>query len=214
MRCWMRPFLEQSNENRRLAVRSAIVTSTIMFCVGGVYGCAYDNGLSGSAAHRSMTAASSVYERRDRDDDNDNTTKSYYDSDDTVGHLATQSDRLAVAAVIKRYYAALAESNGAETCSLLYYVTMEATAEGDEGPGTEAYTSSAKACAAVVAYLSRQRHKELARDRARLEIVGVRVDGARGWVLLQFGSGRERRVLIHREGRIWKVDTLFDTKVP
>jgi hypothetical protein len=147
--------------------------------------------------------------KKDADNDDDNPSNSHYDGDDYFGQAASAADKRAVAALVKRYYTAAAAGDGAAACSLVYAIVAEAV--------PEEFNSSAlrgKTCAVVATKLFKQRHQQLATDLAKLQVTGVRVKGRRGWVLLSFGEMFERRMLVHREGGAWKIETLLNVGVP
>jgi hypothetical protein len=150
----------------------------------------------------------------DSDEDNDNPGNSRYDNDDNpvlyFGRSANAADGRAIAGLVKRYYAAGAASDGARACPLIYSVVAESVAEEyGQSPALRGST-----CAVVMSKLFKQRHRELAADVTGLEVILMRVSGNRGVALLRFGTTRERRVFLKREGGVWKMNVLLDVGVP
>jgi hypothetical protein len=148
------------------------------------------------------------------DSDNDNPGNSRYDSDDSpvlyFGHAASTADGRAIRALVKRYYATGAASDGATACSLLYPIIAESVAE-EYG---QLPLLRGRNCAEVMSKLFKQRHGELASDVAGLEVTRVRVSGNRGLAMLRFGAKPESRVLVKQESGVWKMDVLLDIGMP
>lgn len=167
-----------------------------------------------SRPHTSTGTNAPVSQRNlpiDSDEDNDNPTRSHYDSDDLVvlqaGHPAGAADSQAIAGVVKGYYSAAAAGKGAKACSLIYTPIAENAPE-TVGPGRDRET-----CATAMTRFFKVNHRQFAADVVPFRVTVVRVDGEAGIVLARLGS-RERRVLVHRDGRSWRVKTLMDMGVP
>lgn len=176
------------------------------------------SGFSSSAAAGTVAATAPAQSQPhlpiDSDNDNDNSGNSRYDGDDKpvlyFGHAPSAADGRAIAALVRRYYAAGAAGNGATACGLIHPLLAESIVE------EYAHSPSlrGKTCAAVMSKLFRQLHRELTSDVAGLELVRTRVSGDRGLALVRFGARRERRVLVRRERGAWKMDVLLDVGVP
>jgi hypothetical protein len=173
-------------------------------------------GSSSNVATRTAVAAKQTQSRlpTDSDNDNDNPGKSRYDGDDGpvlhFGHAASAAEERAVAALVKRYYAAGAAGDGATACSLIDSLLAESVVE----EYAQSPALRGKTCAEVLSKLFRRRHRELAGDIATLKPTVVRVSGDRGLALVRFGATRERRLLLRRERGAWKMDVLLDVGVP
>lgn len=154
---------------------------------------------------------------RDQDNDADSNAGGYRDSDDAVisayGREATLAVRLAVASLVKRYYAAAAAGDGALGCSLIYPV-MEKTIAPDLGrPPGPAYLRGGS-CAAVMSKLFVRDRTQLKAFNSTLKVGAVRVEHGRGFALLGFGGPPERQIAVRRDGRDWKIDALLDSELP
>jgi hypothetical protein len=153
----------------------------------------------------------------DDDQDNDNPSKSQYDADDDpvlyLGHAASAADRQGIAHLVKRYYGVAAAGDGAAACSLIYSSLAESVPE-DYGQSPGPPSLRGKTCAVVVSKLLKQHRQSLVADRASLTVTRVRVSGSSGLALLRFGTKTERRVLVCREGGVWRMDVLLDIGVP
>jgi hypothetical protein len=164
---------------------------------------------TGAAGRTSTTEADS---KTDSDEDNDNPTSSYYDSDDNVvlsyGHAANTTDMRAIATVIKRYYAAAAAGDGREGCSLLYSILIETAPEDLSQTPKEGET-----CLEAMSSFFKRDHRQFKADTVGIGVTRARVKGDSGLALVRLGS-RERRVLVHRENGVWKLGTLLDIGVP
>jgi hypothetical protein len=153
--------------------------------------------------------------KTDRDNDNDNPTSSYYDSDDNAildyGQSANAGDKRAVTATVKRYYRTASAADGAAACSLIRSTVAESAAESYG----ETDAPAGKTCADVMSKLFRKRHRQLAAELAALRVTAVRIEGDRGWALLSFGTAKPPgRILMHREGAVWKVGEPVRVEMP
>lgn len=193
----------------------------------GVCACGGANGNAGSAsqaasrtvatAATAATAPAPVLSKADRDMDNDIGAP----SDDTnnnstlhFGHAANASDRRAIASLIRRYYATALAQDGAEACSLLYSTVAEGAPEdyGLSPPGPPYMRGTT--CPAVMNGLFKHFHAQLAADVSKLQVASVRLVERHGIAVLAFGSMPERRISVKREGRTWRVETLYDSELP
>jgi hypothetical protein len=153
----------------------------------------------------------------DNDADFDNDTiksKGYYDGDDggirSYGHAASAADKRAIAALVKRYYAAAAASDGAKACPLMYSTLQEAIPEDYGQPPGPAYARG-KTCAVVMSKLFAHVHSRLA---GAFEMTGVRVDGREARALLGSRTTPARFILATRERGAWKIDELLGQPLP
>jgi hypothetical protein len=213
-------------------MRSLLALFAIVFSTGAT-ACGGASKGAGSASQTSpgavassstqATTASSIAStqtnlKRDRDGDYDNSGNGTYDKDDSVvlryGHAAGASDRQAVAAVVKRYYAAAAAGDGAKGCSLIYSIFAETIPEDYGRPPAGPPALRGKTCAAVMSKVFKQSQPQLAADYATLKVTGVRLEGNRGWALLSFKAMPARSILVHSERGAWKIYALLDTGLP
>jgi hypothetical protein len=155
--------------------------------------------------------------RYDNDADFDNDTiknKGYYDGDDgairSYGHAASAADRRTIAALVKRYYAAAAASDGAKACPLIYSTQEEAIPEDYGRPPGPAYARG-KTCAVVMSKMFAHAHNKLA---GGFEVTGVRVEGREARALLGSRTVPARFVVVTRERGAWKIDELIGQPLP
>lgn len=145
------------------------------------------------------------------DRDHDSSEQTAFDSDDgrslSFGHAASPADRRTIAAVVKRYYAALAAQDGARTCALLLAVVAESVPEEIYGPSG---LTSGMTCTEVASELSAESHPQLVAEDHTLRVIGVRVRRRLASALLRFSGRSARHILLYREGGAWKIGTLGD----
>jgi hypothetical protein len=153
----------------------------------------------------------------DNDADFDNDTikdRSYYDSDDGVirsfGHAASEAEKREVTALVKRYYAAAAASDGAKACPLIYSTLEEAIPEDYGQPPGPAY-SRGKTCAVVMSKTFEHSHSQLT---GVFEVTGVRVEGREARALLGSKTVPASFVTARRERRAWKINELLGEPLP
>lgn len=144
--------------------------------------------------------------KRDRDNDLD------HGDDDgkflNYGHAAYAAEARALTALVKRYYAAAAASDGAAACSMLYPFIAESVVEG------YGHTRALRGdtCAVVMSKLFAQQHKLLTGKSTTLKMYAIRVNGARALTVLRFAVLPEVRIITERrEGSTWKMLNLLDS---
>jgi hypothetical protein len=154
---------------------------------------------------------------KDRDNDADNKTGSYYDRDDNsfraFGHAARPADRKAITALVRRYIAVAAAGDGASACTLLYSALAKAVPETYGQPPGPAYLRG-KTCAEVTTKLYARDHEQLHAYLRTLEVTGVRLDHNTGLVVLRFTGLPGRRIEVERERKGWKIGALLDRELP
>lgn len=161
---------------------------------------------STTAVHASSTQASST-QAADVDGDSDNN-----DDDYGYGIAADPADRLAVIALVRRYYAAAAADNGTEGCSLIYSLMAEEIPElYGEASGPPALRGGT--CAIVMSKLFGLHRGLLITDDESLMIRSVRVKRNRALAILSFRGQPQRDILVHREFGSWKIDELLDSEL-
>lgn len=150
------------------------------------------------------------------DGDGDSPEQTAFDSDDFhsmhFGHAAGPADERAIAALVKRYYGALAAEDAPTVCSLLLEVVAEAMPEGDRG-GTgdqQAPTAGHATCATAISGVLAESHRALLTESRTLRVIGVRVRRRRASALLRFGGTAVRHILLYKESGAWKIGTLAD----
>jgi hypothetical protein len=176
----------------------------------GACGEARKPGVASSTASRETTTSTQTSVAHmpapgsDSDNDND-----HNDDDYAWGQAASTSERLAVISLVRSYYAAAANDDGAKACTLLYSLLAEEIPETfGETPGPPALRGAT--CAVVMSKLFKQERHQLLTDQATLQVTAVRVKHLRGHALLYFARG-PRDLFIHREHGTWKVDELLDS---
>lgn len=171
----------------------------------------------GSAAGRSATNTdvSSPIPTGDQDGDGPNDVA--FDRDDsfitTFGHAAGPSDRSTITALVKRYYAAIASADGATACSLLFFAIVESAAETYGQTAADATAGRGKGCGSVMSHVFEGNHRQLLAEARHLEVIAIRVQRRRAWVLLRFGPESVRRIVVYREGATWRIGELLDTEL-
>jgi hypothetical protein len=114
--------------------------------------------------------------------------------------------------VIRNYYAAAGQDDGARACSLLYPTTARSLAakfgKGSAGPS---YLRGATTCDAVMTRLFEHHHAQLA---APVESTGVRVEDGRAYVLLGSRTAPASSLLLRRRAGSWKVDEALGKTLP
>jgi hypothetical protein len=145
-----------------------------------------------------------------------------YDSDDgTVrgyGHEAGAADAKAIAALVKRYYAAGARGDGITACALTA-PTFAATIPYDYGqelgpatpPGTEAFLRGAKTCATVLTLLFEHSREQLT---AAVKVTDIRLKGNYGYALVDSTTLPVSRIEVGHEDGVWKIDGLLGRPLP
>jgi hypothetical protein len=154
---------------------------------------------------------------KDRDNDMDNGSHSYYDQDDNstrvFGRAARGAEASAIAALVRRYFAAAAREDGASACSLIV-PTLARSVPEDLGRSSGPLFSRGQTCVVVMSKIFKHYHRQLAAHLASLRVDAVRVEGSGGWAVLAFRALPGRRVRVARVGRAWMMDALLDEELP
>lgn len=174
-------------------------------------------GLAGARSSASATSPGG-YLKGDEDSDGDAYS---YDDDHTIrayGHRASTIDKLAIAALVKRYYAVAAAGDGAEGCSLLLprlkkEANLGEVAEVTYPPALSIPPLHGKSCARIMSLLFKEDHKRLTVESTTQQITAVRVKRDRGLALLGFPTMPERYLPVQRDGGAWKIDALLDDEI-
>jgi ketosteroid isomerase-like protein len=126
------------------------------------------------------------------------------------GHAASAADQKAIALLIRRFYTATSAADGRAICSLVYDVVAETIPEKyEQAPGLKG-----KTCAEVMSKVFAPLRRQTERDRRKLKVTRVRVEGPRGLVMVYLGKRPEPYFLVHRQGAAWKMQRLSITTLP
>jgi hypothetical protein len=131
-----------------------------------------------------------------------------------LGHAANATDKGLIAALVRRYYKAEADEDGAAACSMLYSLYAESVPEdyGVTPPGpTYAHGTT---CPAVMTLVFKHFHNQIVARLPKLEISRVRLIAHQGVAVLSFGGRPEREIHVTREGHIWRIVGLTDSELP
>jgi hypothetical protein len=169
---------------------------------------------SAAAATTQRAMSPEGYLKYDNDIDPDYYRKGPSNDDQSeltaAGRGASRADRRAIAAIVKSYYTAAADEDGAKGCSLLHSSLATVLAEAQGRP-----TSGGGTCAASLSLLFRRQHQHLAADDAKTMVVtGVHVKDNVGLATLGFRTMPETEIVLEREGSAWKIDALYDSPLP
>jgi hypothetical protein len=150
---------------------------------------------------------------RDGDDDIDSLGQGRYDADNdanpTFGPAASITERQAIVALIKRYYAAAAAGDGGKACSMLDPLIVEAVVE-EHHRGKGPPSLRGNTCPQVASKVFKQRHRELTEDVAELQVGWVQLQARQAVTLVHFGAMRELIVRVHRSHGGWQMNALLD----
>lgn len=141
----------------------------------------------------------------DRDNDGD------HNNDDqhvlAFGRLATGAESSAITALLTRYYAAAAGSNGARACTMLAPFIAETVAE-QYGRNSGLHGRS---CSTVLSKLFAHQHTSLLGKQATMRIMRIGVEENRSLVAIDFPSIPEvRQITVRRIDGHWTVLDLLD----
>lgn len=168
-------------------------------------------------AGTTAAATTAEYARVDRDKDNDAEAP----ADDKTnaqalnfGHEATEPERRAIVALVKRYYAIALAGNGARACTMIYSTLAESVPEdyGSNEPPGPPYMKGAT-CPVVLDGMFKYFHAQLAVEVPLLRVTHVRLLQHQGTALLSFGDLPEREILVKRESHTWRMDALLDREL-
>jgi hypothetical protein len=181
--------------------------------------CVYSCGGTGKSTSSASTAPSSAVTHEDIVGDGQTASTPKHEpvdsgnqNDDNIngyGHEASAADRRAIAALVKRYYAAAATDNGAKACSMVYSIFAESIPE-DYGkpPGPPAFRGL-KTCAAVVSKLFKMLPGQPPSVLYKTEVTGVRLYGNHGFAQLHSSAIPTGKFFVERERGVWKAGTLI-----
>jgi hypothetical protein len=179
--------------------------------------------LAGATVASGVTSSGAHYLKTDEDDD-DNPGGGDEENDDPqirdYGHPAAGGDASAITVLVKRYYAAALNEDGAAACSLLTSRLRRDPAltrsipedRFDRTPVPK--VSRGEGCAQILSRLFKEHHGSLVSEGSTLQITGARVEGAHGLALLGFGSVGERWMPVAREDGAWKMGAVLGHYIP
>lgn len=197
-----------------------IPTLLAIYMLGcGITACGGTSGAprSSSGAPALANASSRVkpsagYLKSDGDGDPDDRGQKQF-SDDQKETLAlapspSGAETRAIATMVRNYYAAATDEDGATGCSLLASSLATAISERQVADG------GTKTCAMSLSVLFKQQHQRMAAEEpSTMVVTGVHVSGTLGLATLGFRAMPEAQIIIQREGDTWKIDALFDSTV-
>lgn len=137
------------------------------------------------------------------------------DSDDYVirdyGHAAGATVKHAVTELVRRYYMAAADADGAKVCSMILPSLANAIPEDYGRASGPVYLRGGKTCQAVMTRLLTYSHAQLS---GSIDITGVRLKGSRAFVLLRSKTLPYPYITVERHGDTWKITDLLGTTMP
>jgi hypothetical protein len=199
---------------------TALLSASLSACGAGTGAGSSPASHDSSAAATISTAAHATepggYLKEDADKDGDD---GYYPNgpkqdDEQIlalyGGKAPAAEARAIAALVKRYYAASVAGNGAGACALL----SPGVVAGVVALQQSQTARGSSACATAIAPLLAHQHQRLlAEEPATMVVTGVYAKGELGLALLGFRSAPESDIVVAREGHVWKIDSVFDNQL-
>jgi hypothetical protein len=141
----------------------------------------------------------------------DNT--SYHDEDDmtavVVGHSASTADTRAIAALVKRYYAAAAAGDGKRACSMML-PRLVRTIPVEYGKFGASYMRGASTCSALEARLFAHLR---ARITSAIRVTEVRVSNSNAWAFFGSKTTPPEVVSLARNGASWWISEPIGTRL-
>jgi hypothetical protein len=140
----------------------------------------------------------------------------YHDGDDAAvvagGHPLGANDAQAIAAVVKRYYAAAAAGDGAVACTMIAAPLRHAIPEdyGHESVGP-LYLRAGRTCPQVMSLLFKHFRRGL---RSAVAVTGTSALGGETRALLGSKTMPASVIAVTREGGSWKIDNLLGAPLP
>jgi hypothetical protein len=127
----------------------------------------------------------------------------------SFGEAAGPGDRAAAAGVVSAFLRARADGDSAKECSLMSASTKN-TLQGFGGGLIEAHQPCTKLIESVRSRISA---KVLAASN-RIQVIGMRIQGERGFVIYRDERGVETAFAVVREGSAWKVGAINGYPLP
>jgi hypothetical protein len=123
------------------------------------------------------------------------------------GATPSAAEMQAIATTVKRYFAAAAQENSAQACSLL--------AAGLAAGLSASAGGSGKACTDAMTTMLTQQHAQLLADEVTtMAVPTARVKGELALAVLGFHKEPENQILLQREGKTWRIDALSPSQLP
>jgi hypothetical protein len=200
---------------------ASLAVTLLALCLGACGGASNERGsvVSNAGAvrqggsHAKAVAGESLAAPVRGDGDGDSSEQTAFDSDDFhslhFGHAAGAAEEHTIAAVVKRYYAALARQETSTVCSLLLEVVAESM-PSEQAESESRLPAENATCAMTIAGVLAESHRALLSEERTLRVVGVRVRRRRASALLRFGNTAARHILLYKEEGKWKIGTLAD----
>lgn len=114
----------------------------------------------------------------------------------SFGHLASDVETQAVAPLVKRYYMAAAADDGQAACRLMYARWKKAVIEDVERGNN---------CAQAMTSFFKRHPGWPTTDLRAIEVTSLRIKGSQGIALLRSQAMRSGEIVLHREGRAWRI---------
>ena len=130
---------------------------------------------------------------------------------ETFGEEAAPGDRDAAATTVQGFLRAQADGDSATACSLMGASTMENLQVFVEGAASESLNTP---CPKLVEVLRSQIPAKKLAQGDRIQVIGVRIEGDRGFVLYRDARGTESAFPVVREGSTWKVAAIVGQSLP
>jgi hypothetical protein len=127
----------------------------------------------------------------------------------TFGEEAPPSDRAASGSAVQEFLSARADGNATKECSLMA-ASAKKTLAGFGGGLVE----NSQPCPELVQAITSQIQTKALEQPGPIRVIGMRVDGDRGFVLYRDQGGDEFAFAVIREGSAWKVGGLRGYPLP
>jgi hypothetical protein len=133
--------------------------------------------------------------------------RAYRDGDDVsishFGHLASASEREAIASVLKRYYAAAAREDGESACRLMDPLFRRLVPTSYSHSGGAGANYRGRTCATVMAQVFRENHAKLT---SIPEVLEALVKGSYAYAVVGSDSLTPHYLSMHRHHGTWTVE--------
>jgi hypothetical protein len=123
---------------------------------------------------------------------------------------ASTTDKRAITALVKSYYAAALRGDGAGGCSLIEVNLVKAIPLDYGKLGPSFLRPAAHNCPAVMSLYFRHEHRKLSREVPQMQVVRVSVKGEQGVAIMRFGPLHERFITQLREHGHWMISAVLD----
>jgi len=158
------------------------------------------------------------YNDGSEDHDKDSMTAESYDYADkddeevlNYGHPTDTADRQAITAIVKHYYAAAANGDGAMACPLIAPSLAKSIPEAYGGGSGPSYLRGGRTCQAVMSALFKHVHDKLT---GHLQVTAVRISGKQAEALLGSTTMPASEIALQDEHGGWKIEALLSHSLP